>query len=153
MQVTTDEIHVKYMLQAVECANESIPVDTAYCVGCVIVKNNVVISTGYSRELPGNTHAEESALIKLNNAQVSADGSDLYSTMEPCSKRLSGNVPCAHHIIKNNVKRVFVGVLEPANFVNCEGIQQLINANIEVISVQAEGLKEKCLAPNNHILK
>ena len=51
------------------------------------------------------------------------------------------------------MKRVFVGVLEPANFVNCEGIQQLINANIEVISVQAEGLKEKCLAPNNHILK
>ena len=70
MQVTTDEIHVKYMLQAVECANESIPVDTAYCVGCVIVKNSVIISTGYSRELPGNTHAEESALIKLNNAQV-----------------------------------------------------------------------------------
>ena len=50
------------MLQAVECANESIPVDTAYCVGCVIVKNNVIISTGYSRELPG-THAEESALM------------------------------------------------------------------------------------------
>ena len=58
MQVTTDET-CKIYVTSFECANESIPVDTAYCVGCVIVKNNVVISTGYSRELPGNTHAED----------------------------------------------------------------------------------------------
>ena len=73
--------------------------------------------------------------------------------MEPCSERLSGNIPCSHHIIKNKIKRVFVGVTEPSNFVNCEGIQQLLNANIEVITVKADGLKEKCLAPNKHIVK
>merc|ERR1719230_1660671 len=100
------------MLQAVEYANKSTPVSTAYCVGCVIVKNNTVIATGYSRELPGNTHAEESALMKLNVENISAEGSDLYSTMEPCSERLSGNIPCSHHIIKNKIKRVFVGVTE-----------------------------------------
>ena len=153
MKVTTNENHVNYMLQAVEYANKSTPVSTAYCVGCVIVKNNTVIATGYSRELPGNTHAEESALMKLNVENISAEGSDLYSTMEPCSERLSGNIPCSHHIIKNKIKRVFVGVTEPSNFVNCEGIQQLLNANIEVITVKADGLKEKCLAPNKHIVK
>ena len=56
-------------------------------------------------------------------------------------------------IIENSVKRVFVGVLEPANFVNCTGVQQLLDAGIEVIAVQAEGLKEKCLAPNKHVLQ
>ena len=152
MQITTEKSHVDFMLQAVECAFQSTPVDTAYCVGCVIVKNGEVISTGFSRELPGNTHAEESAIKKLEKKNISAEGCDLYSTMEPCSKRLSGNEPCAKRIIENNLKRVFVGVLEPANFVNCTGVQQLVDAGIEVIAVQAEGLKEKCArdsAPQN----
>eukprot|EP00944_MAST-04C_sp_MAST-4C-sp1_P008109 g8109.t1 len=153
MQITTEKKHVDFMLQAVNCAFQSAPVDTAYCVGCVIVKNGEVISTGFSRELPGNTHAEESAIKKLEKQNISAEGCDLYSTMEPCSKRLSGNEPCAKRIIENSVKRVFVGVLEPANFVNCTGVQQLLDAGIEVIAVQAEGLKEKCLAPNKHVLQ
>ena len=51
------------------------------------------------------------------------------------------------------MKRVFVGVLEPANFVNCTGVQQLLDAGIEVIAVQAGKTKEKCLAPNKHVLQ
>ena len=92
-------------------------------------------------------------LCKLFSENISAEGCDLYSTMEPCSKRLSGNEPCAKRIIEYNLKRVSVGVLEPANFVNCTGVQQLLDAGIEVIAVQAEGLKEKCLAPNKHVLQ
>ena len=57
---------------------------------------------------------QKTCIDKIDNAQVSADGSDLYSTMEYVVM-FTGNVPCAHHIIKNKVKRVFVGVLEPAN--------------------------------------
>eukprot|EP00944_MAST-04C_sp_MAST-4C-sp1_P006177 g6177.t1 len=153
MQITTEKKHVDFMLQAIDYAFKSAPVATAYCVGCVIVKSGEVISTGFSRELPGNTHAEESAIKKLEEQSISAEGCDLYSTMEPCSKRLSGNKPCAQRIIENSMKRVFVGVLEPANFVNCTGVQQLLDAGIEVIAVQAEGLKEKCLAPNKHVLQ
>lgn len=46
----------------------------------------------------------------------------LYTTMEPCSSRLSGNVTCVEHIIKRGIKRVVIGVLEPEIFVkDCEG--------------------------------
>ncbi|EIE86643.1 hypothetical protein RO3G_11354 [Rhizopus delemar RA 99-880] len=70
--------------------------------------------------------------------------------MEPCSKRLSGNRPCVDRIIEANIKRVVVGVREPPNLVNCEGIGLLEKHNIEVVIVP--GVQEACLAPNQHIL-
>eukprot|EP01050_Picozoa_sp_SAG11_P009624 SAG11_NODE_919_length_6545_cov_5.571052_2_plen_157_part_00 len=96
-----------------------------------------IISTGFSRELPGNTHAEECALAKLAERGVDPAGCDLYSTMEPCSVRLSGNTPCCPRIIDARIKRVFVGAMEPARFVECEGVRQLQDAGIEVIRVEA----------------
>ena len=44
-------------------------------------------------------------------------------------------------------------LFEPANFVQCEGVKVLQEAGVEVICVEAPGLLEECLAPNNHILK
>jgi hypothetical protein len=46
-----------FMRLAIAQAHQSIPVDSAYCVGCVIILNDTVVSSGFSRELPGNTHA------------------------------------------------------------------------------------------------
>ncbi|KAG0044136.1 hypothetical protein BGZ83_010631 [Gryganskiella cystojenkinii] len=69
---------------AIEQANLSIPVPSGYCVGAVLVKEThqdlnpsevpvadrfQVLATGYSRELPGNTHAEECCLLKLMESQ------------------------------------------------------------------------------------
>ena len=152
MDTTTDAKHIAYMEQALSYAKQSVAVNTAYNVGCVIVDptTDEVVSYGFSRELPGNTHAEECALHKL--LPNTAKGFDLYSTMEPCSKRLSGKVSCSERIIANQVKRVFIGALEPANFVDCEGVKLLQEANIEVFFVQAEGLKERCLRVNQHVL-
>jgi hypothetical protein len=51
--------------------------------------------------------------------------------MEPCSKRLSGNGPCVQRILatrepgdgtsRYRIARVYVGAMEPKNFVACEG--------------------------------
>nr|CAI6776205.1 BFH_HP1_G0048730.mRNA.1.CDS.1 [Saccharomyces cerevisiae] len=40
------------------------PTKTAFSVGAVLVHGTQVLATGYPRELPGNTHAEQCALIK-----------------------------------------------------------------------------------------
>ena len=94
------EADLAWMRVACEQARLSPPVDTAYCVGCVLVKGGEAIATGYSRELHqdggaavdepsrGNTHAEQCALIK---AGAAAEGCDVYCTMEPCSKRASSS--------------------------------------------------------------
>lgn len=123
-----------FMSLAIEEAMKSEYVDSAFCVGCVIVKNGKVISKGYSRELPGNTHAEQCALDKLVSPKE-AEGADMYTTMEPCSERLSGNLPCVQRIITARIARVFQGVSEPSDFVDCVGTQLLSQVGIQVRTI------------------
>jgi len=119
-----------------------------------------ILATGYSRELPGNTHAEANALSKAKNLSsedlrtlfpgqsLSVDElllhTDVYTTLEPCSVRTSGLSPCADALISAKVTRCFIGVGEPADFVNCEGAQKLKDAGIEVVWV--DGMQDQCLA-------
>jgi pyrimidine deaminase RibD-like protein len=148
---TNDTQDAHYMQQSIDEANKSIPAPQAYCVGAVLVdKNNVVLSKGFSRELPGNTHAEECALAKLDLLDL-AKGGVMYTTMEPCSIRLSGNRPCSSRIIEAGIARVVVGVREPPNLVQCEGITLLEKEGIKVEIVP--GVQEACLKPNRHIVK
>lgn len=144
MASTPDE---ELMRLAIAEAHKSQPSPNAYCVGCVVVRDEQVLSAGFSRELPGNTHAEQVALHKLD---FDARGATLYTTMEPCSERTSGNVPCVASCLRAGVARVVVGVAEPKNFVeNCQGVRQLRDAGVIVDLL--EGLEQECLAPNRHI--
>eukprot|EP00455_Lapot_gusevi_P027332 TRINITY_DN2890_c0_g1_i2.p2 TRINITY_DN2890_c0_g1~~TRINITY_DN2890_c0_g1_i2.p2 ORF type:complete len:121 (-),score=24.02 TRINITY_DN2890_c0_g1_i2:15-377(-) len=108
-----------------------------------------VLSTGYSRELPGNTHAEECCLLKLSDVSE-ARGGTIYTTMEPCSERLSGKKPCVFHLIEAGIARVVMGCMEPSNFVTCEGTRLLQQADIQVLYIPS--LAKECLAPNRHIV-
>ena len=91
--------------------------------------------------------------MKMKEAKVDASGTDMYTTMEPCSKRLSGNEPCVKHIIEANIGRVFIGAREPDHFVKCEGVDILRAAGIEVYDVKYDGVRKDCLKPNQHIAK
>ncbi|CAH0480776.1 unnamed protein product [Peronospora belbahrii] len=112
------ELDVKFMRLAIREAHRSQPSANAYCVGCVVVRDGQILSSGFSRELPGNTHAEQVALQKLN---FEAQKATVYTTMEPCSKRVSGNVSCVQSCLRAGVTRVVIGVMEPKTFVVCEG--------------------------------
>lgn len=121
----------------------------------------MVISRGYSRELPGNTHAEANALAKANclsstdiatlfpSAPLPAEPadivtqSDVYTTLEPCSVRTSGLAPCADALVAARIGRCFIGVGEPDDFVKCEGAQKLKDAGIEVMWLK--GYEKECL--------
>ncbi|PFH54297.1 hypothetical protein AMATHDRAFT_53184 [Amanita thiersii Skay4041] len=164
----TAEIHLQRLHVALREATKCEPTPNAFCVGCVLATNwppesdnTVVLSTGYSRELPGNTHAEANALTKARNLsqlEISAlfpaldtvpgvdqllAHADVYTTMEPCSIRTSGLPPCADALIDAKVKRCFIGVGEPDDFVKCEGAERLKVAGIDVVWIK--GLEEECL--------
>ncbi len=73
-------------------------------VGCVVVKNNKILSyatTNYG----GRPHAESIALNKNRYNK----GTSLYSTLEPCSHH-GVTPPCTNAIIKNKVKRVYYSI-------------------------------------------
>ncbi|OLY84819.1 Diaminohydroxyphosphoribosylamino-pyrimidine deaminase [Smittium mucronatum] len=139
----------EFMNLAIQQAFMAPTVSTAFNVGSVVVVDDVVMSTGYSREHPGNTHAAEVALAKLNPQKLS-HGSSLYNTMEPCSHRLSGKESCADRIIRAGVAKVYIGVKEPSTFSECKGCQTLLDAGIDVIYMQM--LQERCLEPNRELL-
>ncbi|KAG4305617.1 hypothetical protein PORY_001173 [Pneumocystis oryctolagi] len=131
-----------FMKEAIKEAYKCVPTKNAFCVGAVIVKNGKIESRGFSRELPNNTHAEECALIKLPNIEA-AINAEIYTTMEPCSTRLSGKLSCVDRIIRSGIKRVIFGVKEPNTFVKCTGISILEKHGIEVKNIQE--IEEECL--------
>lgn len=188
--------HYDLMKRALEEADKSPPTDTAFCVGCVISPSSDhhtsssrdILATGFSRELPGNTHAEQCAFDKLASSFNTNDTKnavptldlDLYTTMEPCSERLSGNLPCVQRILQFNeqaqtyslprhflpttlqvpgsaekidvrlrIRRVFQGVAEPDDFVQCQGQTMLRDNSIQVFTVRGEDdgnqLEKDCL--------
>lgn len=98
-------------------------------VGCVIVKNGEIISTGYHREY-GKAHAEAEALDKLKNAE----GATLFCNLEPCCHTNKQTPPCAQRIIAAGIRKVVISNSDPNPNVAGKGIELLKNAGIEVIS-------------------
>lgn len=139
----------QFMELALAEASKCTPTAEAFCVGAVIVRSSQAISTGFSRELPDNTHAEQCAIEKLIDSKGKETafqllrGADIYTTMEPCSVRLSGNRPCTDRLLDVGIGRVFLGTMEPDEFVKCEGTRKLQEKGVEIFVV--EGAAEKCL--------
>ncbi|MDP6104280.1 MAG: bifunctional diaminohydroxyphosphoribosylaminopyrimidine deaminase/5-amino-6-(5-phosphoribosylamino)uracil reductase RibD [Gammaproteobacteria bacterium] len=96
-------------------------------VGCVITRDEKVISQGYHKYF-GEAHAEANALKKIDNK---ASNATLYVTLEPCAHK--GKTPsCAQTIINSGAKKVVIATLDPNPLVNGRGMQMLIDAGIEV---------------------
>ena len=70
-------------------------------VGCVIVKNNSVISSGVT-SVNGRPHAEYNALSKNINFRDAY----MYVTLEPCT-HYGITPPCTNLIKKKRVKKVY----------------------------------------------
>jgi pyrimidine deaminase RibD-like protein len=169
--------HLQYLKQALSEARKSPPKPTNFRVGCVIVSFESpsfpsILSTGYTLELDGNTHAEQCALSKLASHHNVPEPSlasvlsptlntTLYTTLEPCGKRLSGNTPCVQRIIatrKDNpeggIRRVIFGAKEPGTFVqDSQSCRMLTEARVdweyvpglddEILKVAMEGHESK----------
>ena len=71
-------------------------------VGCVIVKNNKILSFGQTG-FNGRPHAETVAINKCKKNELR--GSSIYITMEPCT-HYGKTPPCTNQIVKSKIKRV-----------------------------------------------
>ncbi|KAM0276379.1 hypothetical protein ACHAQH_006827 [Verticillium albo-atrum] len=151
--------HKAYLQYALSLAAKSPPKATNYSVGAVLVnpETNTIVSSGYTLELEGNTHAEQCCFINFASSHgvteeelasaVRSPPLVLYTTMEPCSERLSGNLPCVQRILrlKHLITTVYVGVQEPEKFVSDNtGRGALQAAGIKFVHI--EGLEEDILA-------
>ncbi|MEM6723984.1 MAG: bifunctional diaminohydroxyphosphoribosylaminopyrimidine deaminase/5-amino-6-(5-phosphoribosylamino)uracil reductase RibD [Bacteroidota bacterium] len=96
-------------------------------VGCVIVKDGKIVSSGYTNP-PGEAHAERMA---LNDLPTGITDFTLFVTLEPCS--FQGRTPsCAKHIMTTSCKTVYVGMIDPHIRNQGKGIELLQSVGIDV---------------------
>lgn len=112
-------------------------------VGCIIVKDDRIISIGYNGMPSGWTnvcehiledgtlktkdeviHAEANALAKLAKCTESGAGSSMFITHSPC-------LPCALQIHTAGIKEVYF----ENKYRNIAGIEFLLKANVDVWEV------------------
>lgn len=97
-------------------------------VGCVIVKDGVVIAEGFHKRAGGD-HAEIDALRKIG---FKAEGCDVYVTLEPCS-HTGKTGPCCEALVAVGVSRVFVGMKDPFGEVAGKGMRYLEDNGVDVV--------------------
>ncbi|AZU37441.1 riboflavin biosynthesis protein RibD [Wolbachia endosymbiont of Bemisia tabaci] len=96
-------------------------------VGCVIVKDGMVIGEGYTG-IGGRPHAE---VVALQNAKDLTHGATMYVTLEPCC-HFGVTEPCTAEIIKSGIRKVVIAAIDPDSRVSGGGIKALKEAGIEV---------------------
>jgi diaminohydroxyphosphoribosylaminopyrimidine deaminase/5-amino-6-(5-phosphoribosylamino)uracil reductase len=108
-------------------------------VGCVIVKDGVVVGRGWTQP-GGRPHAEAEALARAGEA---ARGATAYVTLEPCSN-WGKTPPCTKGLIEAGISRVVIGCVDPDPRVDGKGIAWLREAGLEVTTgvMEAEALAQ-----------
>ncbi len=125
---------LRHMARALKLARRGLyTTDPNPRVGCVLVKNGVVVGEGFHARA-GGPHAEVSA---LEAAGKSARGATAYVSLEPCCH--SGRTgACTEHLIAAGVAAVVAAMRDPNPEVSGKGLAALESAGITV----REGLLE-----------
>jgi len=127
MSINSSEL---YMLRAIELATMGLGhVSPNPLVGCVIVKDDVIISEGWHEKF-GGPHAEVNAINKLED-KSQLEGATLYVNLEPCS-HFGKTPPCANLIVQYPFKKIVISNVDPNPLVSGKGIEKLMSAGMEV---------------------
>ena len=103
----------EYFKKLVQVTSERSPCDRLQ-VGCILVKDNRIVSQGYNGFLPGcphtsmvrdgheqaTIHAEQNALIDCAKRGVSCEGCECYITHYPC-------VICMRLLCAANISKIY----------------------------------------------
>ena len=114
-------------------------------VGCVICKNNTIISKAVTSST-GRPHAEE---IALKKAGKKAKGATMYVTLEPCFHS-SQNGSCTDQILRSGIKEIYIACIDQDPRTKNKSVSKLKRNKIRVIT----GIeKEKTITVNNFFFK
>ena len=99
-------------------------------IGCVIVKEGVVIGAGHTQPA-GQAHAEIAALRDAAARGNDVQGATAYVTLEPCN-HFGRTPPCSEALVRSGVGRVVAAMMDPNPLVAGQGLATLQAAGIAV---------------------
>lgn len=117
-------------------------------VGAVIVRDGYIIGEGWHRKA-GGPHAEVEAMV---DAGGDVAGAEIYVTLEPCAHE-GRTGSCAKALVQAGISKVYVGMLDPFEKVNGEGLKILRDGGVEVEVLGEEDLARRIRAINQPFLK
>ncbi len=97
-------------------------------VGCVLVKDGVVIAEGWHDHL-GGLHAEQMAIHDAEEKGLSPNGATAYVTLEPCN-HFGRTPPCTEALMWAGIKEVVISHHDPNPTVRGDGCRVLEAAGI-----------------------
>ena len=143
--------HDREMIRrTIEVSRCSPPRDSCYRVGAVIETLRGEVFEGYTLETAPTHHAEQAALTKALSSGVSLVGATIYSSIEPCSSRVSEPKSCSELIIEHGFARVCFALYEPSHFVECHGAENMRRHGVDVCVAAEES--HDVLSINKHLL-
>ena len=111
-------------------------------VGCVIVRNGLVVGEGYHGRF-GGAHAE---IMALKKAGKKAKGATLYVNLEPCAHH-GKTPPCVDAILKAGIRQVVSAAEDPNPVVSGRGFRKLRRGGVIVsrgtLRAEARELNER----------
>jgi diaminohydroxyphosphoribosylaminopyrimidine deaminase/5-amino-6-(5-phosphoribosylamino)uracil reductase len=99
-------------------------------VGCVIVRENKMIASGFTQAYK-KEHAERMAFAQIKNQDDLIDAT-VYVTLEPCT-HFGNQPPCVDLLVASPIRRVVIACADPDARVSGQGIEKLKLAGKEVI--------------------
>jgi diaminohydroxyphosphoribosylaminopyrimidine deaminase/5-amino-6-(5-phosphoribosylamino)uracil reductase len=139
--VTLTAADLAHMAWAIHLAERGLyTTDPNPRVGCVLVRDGVVVGEGYHRRA-GEPHAERNA---IDAAGERARGATAYVTLEPCCHH-GRTPPCTDALLAAGVARVVVGTEDPNPLVDGRGLERMRAAGVEVVTGV---LEQQCRALN-----
>lgn len=126
-----NEMDEKYIRRTLELANKGRGmVSPNPMVGCVIVKDDKIVSEGFHKKY-GEAHAEVEAINAVEDKNL-LNGATLYVNLEPCA-HFGKTPPCADLIANYPFKKVVICNDDPNPLVAGKGIERIESAGIEVV--------------------
>ena len=141
-----------WLRAAIELSKRCTPTNAAFCVGAILVSaSGEVIAQRYSRQSDPMDHAEEAALAEAGASGAEVRDATLYTSLEPCLRRISRPAPCAKLILRSGLRRVVYAWREPPIFQPGGGAVWLEERGVTVIEVPdlapaAEAVNQAVLA-------
>ena len=124
------KIHEFYILRCIQIAQSGLGTTAPNpMVGAVIVHHNKIIGEGFTSPF-GGPHAEVNAIHAVTDKSL-LQHSTIYVTLEPCSHH-GKTPPCADLIVKHQIPKVVIGLLDPHDKVAGKGVQKLMDAGCDV---------------------